>query len=81
MICKDCLFHKECNNEQDKICSDFLLEICKSNLYKKVNEEETLLEFIRNSEKEFDFEEEDLETMSEDDFTEYVNYLAELWDK
>lgn len=57
------------------------IAIIKENLDVMVNEEETLREFIRNTENEFDLVEEDLESMSDEEFEEYVEFLDDLWNK
>jgi len=47
----------------------------------KVNPNETLLQFIRNSEKEFGLPVKCLGGMSDDEFREYVDFLDRLWEK
>jgi len=50
-------------------------------LNKQVNEDETLLEFIRNSEKAFEMEVKALEIMSNTELNNYINFLDYLWEK
>lgn len=57
------------------------LKVCKANLDEKVNSQETLREFIRNSEKEFEFKCIDIDNMSDDELEEYVEWLDDLWGK
>lgn len=42
---------------------------------------ETLREFIKRSEKEFVLEPGDLDSMSEEDLNNYIDYLDKLWEK
>ena len=55
--------------------------ISESYLNNKVNENETLLQFIRNSEKEFGLNVKCLGGMSNKEFSDYVDFLDELWCK
>ena len=48
---------------------------------KQVNPSETLLQFIRNSEKEFGMNVACLGSMSDKEFNEYVDFLDDLWGK
>ena len=57
------------------------LKVCKANLDKKVNKEETLREFIRDSENEFQISNEDIDNMQDDELGEYVEWLDDLWGK
>lgn len=57
------------------------LEICIKNLDKKVNESETLREFISNSEKEFNMTQADIDNMADLDLQVYVDFLDYLWEK
>ena len=57
------------------------LKVCKANLDKKVNEEETLRDFIRNSETEFEFAHVDIDNMPDEELEEYVEWLDDLWGK
>jgi len=47
----------------------------------KVNENETLLQFIRNSEKEFGMNVANLGTMTDKEFNDYIYFLDDLWCK
>jgi len=47
----------------------------------KVNQNETLLQFIRNSEKEFGLPVKCLGGLNDDEFREYVDFLDTLWEK
>ena len=40
---------------------------------------ETLREFIKHSEKEFELEAVDLDSMSDKDLNNYIDYLDNLW--
>lgn len=57
------------------------LKVCKANLDKKVNKEETLREFIRDSENEFQISNEDIDNMTDEELEEYVEWLDDLWGK
>ena len=48
---------------------------------KPVNENETLLQFIRNSEKEFNLNVANLGAMTDNEFNDYINFLDDLWCK
>jgi hypothetical protein len=50
-------------------------------LASKTNENEIFLEFIRNSEKEFDLPEVDVFSMSLEQLNTYIDDLSYLWDK
>ena len=47
----------------------------------KVNDNETLLQFIRNSEKEFDMNIANLGAMTDKKFNDYIDFLDDLWCK
>ena len=47
----------------------------------KVNPNETLLQFIRESEKEFGLPVKCLGGLNDDEFREYVDFLDYLWEK
>jgi glutaredoxin len=57
------------------------LKVCKANLDKKVNKEETLREFIRNSEDEFEFANVDIDNVEDEELEKYVEFLDDLWGK
>lgn len=57
------------------------LKVCKANLDKKVNSQETLRDFIRNSENEFQISNENIDKMTDDELEEYVEWLDDLWGK
>lgn len=57
------------------------LKVCKANLDKKVNEKETLREFIRDSEDEFKIANVDIDNMEDKELEQYVEYLDDLWGK
>ena len=48
---------------------------------KPVNENETLLQFIRNTEKEFNLNVANLGAMTDNEFNDYIDFLDELWGK
>ena len=48
-------------------------------LNKKVNNDETLEEYIRDTEKTFNLERKDLQAMSDKELNSYVQYLDSLW--
>ena len=50
-------------------------------LVEEAYNKETPREFIRNSEKEFGFEEADIDNMSEDELNAYADQLDDLWGK
>jgi len=50
-------------------------------LNNKVNENETLFQFIRSSEREFGMEEKYLTEMTDKEFSDYLDFLDELWCK
>lgn len=50
-------------------------------LNSRCNEEQTYLEFIRESEKEFGFEELDVFSITLDQLEEYIDFLGYLWEK
>ncbi|WAB24079.1 hypothetical protein [Clostridium phage A2] len=52
-----------------------------SDLNNKVNRKETLKQFIRNTEKEFDLEPANLGDMTRNELNNYINYMDELWSK
>ncbi|MGJ0848166.1 hypothetical protein ACR77J_15860 [Tissierella praeacuta] len=65
-------------------CDFFELTICHDTLDKKVNEEETLRDFIKNSYKYFYEEEltdEKIESQTEESLKELVEHLDYLWTK
>ena len=47
----------------------------------KVNENETLLQFIRNTKKEFNLNVANLGAMTDNEFNDYIDFLDELWCK
>jgi len=47
----------------------------------KVNKNETLLQFIRNSEKEFNLNVANLGAMTDKEFNDYIDFLDDLWCK
>ena len=57
------------------------LKVCKANLDKKVNSEETLRDFIRNSETEFEFTHADIDNIPDEELEDYVEWLDDLWGK
>jgi len=48
---------------------------------KQVNENETLLQFIRNSEKAFEMNVANLGAMTDKEFNDYIYFLDDLWCK
>lgn len=46
-----------------------------------VENTQTYREFIRESEEEFELEKMDLDNMSDENLTEYINFLDYLWSK
>lgn len=62
-------------------CESKPLPYTSSDLHKQVNENETLLQFIRNSEKEFGMNVACLGSMGDKEFNEYIDWLDELWGK
>lgn len=50
-------------------------------LNNKVNENETLLQFVRSSEREFSMDEKCLTKMTDNEFSDYLDFLDELWCK
>ena len=46
-----------------------------------VENTQTYREFIRESEEEFELEQMDLDNMSDENLTEYINFLDYLWIK
>ena len=50
-------------------------------MHTKVNENETLLQFIRNTEKEFNLNVANLGAMTDNEFNDYIDFLDELWGK
>lgn len=59
--------------------SDLDKRIC--DLEEGATNTETLREFIKRSEKEFGLEPVDLDSMSEEDLNNYIDYLDKLWEK
>ena len=56
----------------------------KKDLDKKVNEHETLFQFIQNSSEEFDgitLTRKDVEELSDEELNTIVDYFDSLWDK
>lgn len=51
-----------------------------ADLNKKVNDEETLEEYIRDTEHEFGLEKRELSNLTSQDLTSYVAYLDSLWE-
>jgi len=45
----------------------------------KVNENETLLQFIRNTKKEFNLNVANLGAMTDNEFNDYIDFLDEMW--
>ena len=58
--------------------SDLDKRIC--DIEEGANNTETLREFIKRSEK-FELEPVDLDSMSEEDLNNYIDYLDRLWEK
>ena len=50
-------------------------------MHTKVNENETLLQFIRNTEKEFNLNVANLGAMPDKEFNDYIDFLDDLWCK
>lgn len=50
-------------------------------LYSKCNGSELYVDFIKDSEKEFNLPEKDLYTITFEDFTIYIEFLDNLWNK
>lgn len=50
-----------------------------TDLDSKVNADETLREYIRNTEKEFMKERADIDNMVDSELNTYINYLDSLW--
>ena len=50
-------------------------------MHTKVNENETLLQFIINTEKEFNLNVANLGAMTDKEFNDYIDFLDELWCK
>jgi len=48
---------------------------------KQINENETLLQFIRNTEKEFGMNVANLGSMTDKEFNDYVDFLDDFWCK
>jgi len=57
------------------------MQYTSEDMHTKVNENETLLQFIRNSEKEFGMNVANLGAMTDKEFNEYINFLDEMWCK
>ena len=51
----------------------------KADLTNKVNPEETLLEYIRDTENEFNLPLKNLEVLTDEELTAYVEYLDTKW--
>jgi hypothetical protein len=47
---------------------------------KEASNTETYREFILNSEDEFELEHSDIDTMTEEELEDYIEYLDTLWD-
>jgi hypothetical protein len=58
----------------------FSSQVCKR-LNEKVNEQETLLDFIRDTEKEFKLSENSFYTMDIEELEKYIDFLDRLWNK
>jgi len=57
------------------------MQYTSEDMNKQVNENETLLQFIRNTEKEFGMNVANLESMTDNEFNDYINFLDEMWCK
>jgi len=57
------------------------MQYTSEDINKQVNENETLLQFIRNSEKEFNLNVANLGAMTDNEFNDYINFLDDLWCK
>ena len=57
------------------------MQYTSNDMNKQVNENETLLQFIRNSEKEFGMNVANLGVMTDKEFNDYIDFLDELWCK
>lgn len=57
------------------------MQYTSEDMNKQVNENETLLQFIRNSEKEFGMDVCNLGSMTDKQFNDYIYFLDDLWCK
>jgi len=57
------------------------MQYTSEDMHTKVNENETLLQFIRNTENEFNLNVADLGAMTDNEFNDYIDFLDELWCK
>ena len=57
------------------------MQYTSEDINKQVNENETLLQFIRNSEKEFNMNVACLGSMTDKEFNEYIDFLDDFWCK
>jgi len=57
------------------------MQYTSEDINKQVNENETLLQFIRNSEKEFNMNVACLGSMTDKEFNDYINFIDDLWFK
>jgi hypothetical protein len=58
----------------------FSSKVCQR-LNEKVNGEETLLDFIRDTENEFNLPEKSFYIIDNKELEQYVNFLDDLWNK
>lgn len=57
------------------------IQYTSKDMHIKINKNETLLQFIRNSEKEFGMDVACLGTMTDKEFNDYIDFLDDLWCK
>jgi len=57
------------------------MQYTSNDMHTKVNENETLLQFIRNTEKEFGMNVANFGAMTDNEFNDYINFLDEMWGK
>ena len=57
------------------------MQYTSEDMNKQVNENETLLQFIRNSEKAFEMNVANLGAMTDKEFNDYIYFLDDLWCK
>jgi len=57
------------------------MQYTSEHMHTKVNENETLLQFIRNTEKEFNLNVANLGAMPDKEFNDYIDFLDDLWCK
>lgn len=66
-------------NEILKLANESQYSYTMKDLNKSVNSEETLLEYIRDTEHEFNLPLKELESLSNKELNEYVSKLDQLW--